>query len=84
MVGLSWWAFLNGFQGGCLAASLLSFSLAGLLGFVPLPPLYLAFVAAVVALYVVSAEATKALFYRHAAGARTDHGDTRSRARLRG
>ena len=52
--------------------------LAGPLGFVPLPPLFLAFVAVVVALYVVSAEATKALFYRHAAGARTAYGDVRS------
>ncbi|HVN30759.1 MAG TPA: magnesium-translocating P-type ATPase [Thermoanaerobaculaceae bacterium] len=52
--------------------------LAGPLGFVPLPPLFLAFVAVVVALYVVSAEATKAVFYRHATGARTAHGDARS------
>jgi Mg2+-importing ATPase len=46
---------------------------ASVLGFVPLPPLYLAFIAGVVALYVVSAEATKALFYRYAASAGPDH-----------
>ncbi len=47
--------------------------LASLLGFVPLPPLFLAFIAGVVGLYVLAAEATKAVFYRHAAGARPHH-----------
>jgi len=56
-----------------LTVSLPYTPLAGPLGFVPLPPLFLAFVAGVVALYVVAAEATKAVFYRHAAGARPRH-----------
>jgi Mg2+-importing ATPase len=51
---------------------------AAILGFVPLPPLYLAFVAAVVVLYVVSAEATKSVFYRHAENARPSRGNAKS------
>ena len=41
--------------------------LAAILGFSPLPVLYLVFVAGVVGLYVLSAEATKRFFYRQVA-----------------
>ena len=37
---------------------------AGILGFEPLPGLFLVAVAAIVAAYVVAAEAAKRLFYR--------------------
>jgi Mg2+-importing ATPase len=38
---------------------------AGVLGFAPLPPLFLAIVAGIIILYVLAAETTKRIFYRH-------------------
>jgi Mg2+-importing ATPase len=52
---------------GVVAISLLLpfLPFASLLGFTPLPPLFLGLVAVIVALYVVSGEIAKRFFYRH-------------------
>ena len=40
---------------------------SGLLGFTPLPPTFLALLAGIIALYVLTAELAKKLFYQHVA-----------------
>ncbi len=48
----------------CVTLILPSTPLAGLLGFSPLPPVFFVLLGAIVALYMVAAEAAKSIFYR--------------------
>jgi len=46
---------------------------APLLGLTPLPPLFLGLVAVIVAMYILSGELVKRIFYRHFEPARAGH-----------